>query len=560
MRHPLSISLAALATIGLAACTVTNLQDPIHDRDTVAALGLIPIPAHVERRPGECVIGPRTRVVLAADMAGGKMVARQMNQWLWRATGVASEGAPDEETMIVLMGDTDPEPGAVDYGPEGYRLEVTPGRIVVRASKAAGLFYGYQTLRQLLPAESQLRAAGYRTWEVPALVVQDQPRFSWRGMHLDVGRHFFSAGQIKRFLDLLAMHKFNTFHWHLTEDQGWRIQIKKWPKLTEVGAWRKESPKRGARDEGDGKPYGGFYTQEQIRDIVAYARERFITIVPEIEMPGHAQAAIAAYPQLGNTEDRLEVGTRWGVSRNVLNVNDETLAFVEDVLTEVIDLFPGLFIHIGGDECPKEQWKASEAAQRRKENEGLKTEEQLQSWFIGRVEDFLTQHQRRLIGWDEIQEGGLPVQATIMVWRNWDYGIRAIKQGHDIVMCPTSHCYLDYYQADPKQVQEPEAIGGLLPLEKVYAFEPMPEGLTEDEAKHVLGAQGNLWTEYIWSWDKLMYMAFPRACAMAETTWSPAERKDWEDFLARWRTHARRLDVLGVRYRPVAEQPARIDR
>ncbi|MHC4512137.1 MAG: beta-N-acetylhexosaminidase [Planctomycetota bacterium] len=554
MKNTISIS---LATIALAGCTVTDPHNAVNDKENVAAMGLIPAPMRVELQSGKCLIGPRTRVVVGTDMAGAAVVARHLNQWLWRATGVASAGYVAEETMIVLMGGAEPGREADQYGAEGYRLEVTPGRIVIRASQAAGLFYGFQTLRQMLPAEAELPAKDYRSWLVPAVVVHDQPRFQWRGMHLDVGRHFFPTDEIKRFLDLLALHKFNTFHWHLTEDQGWRIEIKKWPKLTEVGAWRKESPKKGARKEGDGKPYGGYYTQEQVRDLVAYARDRFITIVPEIEMPGHAQAAIAAYPQLGNTEERLEVGTRWGASPNVLNVNDETFAFLEDVLTEVIGLFPGEFVHIGGDECSKKQWKASQVAQRRMQEEGLANEQELQSWFIRRIESFLNQKGRRLIGWDEIQEGGLAPGATMMVWRSWDYGIKAVQQGHDIVMSPTTHCYFDHYQANPEH--EPEAIGGRLPLEKVYAFEPVPKELTEAEAKHVLGAQGNLWTEYIWDWDKLMYMAFPRTCAMAETTWSPAAGKDYEDFLARWRIHARRLDVLGVNYRTVTAGPGETD-
>jgi len=560
MKQPLLILLVTLATLALAlaACTVTNSTDAVNDNLSEATMGLIPAPMHIEGGSGECLVGPRTGVVVGTDMAGAGLVARHLNQWLWRATGVAGPGAVAEETMIVLMGPAEPGgAGQIEYGPEGYRLEVTPGRIVIRASHAAGLFHGFQTLRQLLPAESELPAENYRSWKVPAVVVRDRPRFRWRGMHLDVGRHFFPADQIYRFLDLLALHKFNVFHWHLTDDQGWRIQIKKWPKLTDIGAWRSESPKKGARKEGDGKPYGGFYTQEQIRRIVAYARERFITVVPEIEMPGHAQAAIAAYPQLGNTEEDLEVRTRWGVSRNVFNVDDQTFAFLEDVLTEVIDLFPGKFIHIGGDECPKEQWNASEAAKTRMQGEGLANGQELQSWFIRRIAAFLAKKGRQLIGWDEIQEGGLPPGATMMVWRSWDLGVKAVKQGHDIVMSPTSHCYFDHYQGDPKgnPSPEPEAIGGLLPLEKVYAFEPMPPGLTEEEQRHVLGAQGNLWTEYIWDWDKLMYMAFPRACAMAETTWSPAARKDYEDFLARWHVHARRLEILGVNYRTVTELP-----
>jgi hexosaminidase len=436
-------------------------------------------------------------------------------------------------------------------GDEGYVLDVMPERIDIRAPQAAGLFYAGITLLQLLPpAIFSASPQADMNWAVPCCRIEDQPRFRWRGMHLDVARHFMPMAFVKKFIDLLVLHKMNTFHWHLTEDQGWRIEIKKYPKLTEVGAWRKETRAGHERDGAglDGVPHGGFYTQDEAREVVAYAAARHINVVPEIEMPGHAQAAIAAYPELGNTDEKLEVWTQFGVNRHVVNVEESTVLFYQDVLREVLDIFPSPFIHVGGDECPKDEWRASERAQARMKELGLKDEHELQSWFIRRMDDFLNAHGRTLIGWDEILEGGLAANAVVMSWRGEEGGIDAAKAGHDVVMAPNRYVYFDYYITEDK-ANEPLAIGGFLPLDKVYGYEPVPAQLSADEARHVLGAQGELWTEYMKTPAMVEYMAFPRTCALSEVVWSPAARKNYADFLQRMAAHAQRLDALKVNHR-----------
>ena len=430
---------------------------------------------------------------------------------------------------------------------EGYRLNVTSDAVTVEAKTPAGLFYGLQTLTQLLFGD---HTSG---WSVPVVQIVDAPRFAYRGMHLDVGRHFFPVAFIKKYIDLLAMYKMNKFHWHLTDDQGWRIEIKKYPKLTEIGAYRQETVmgKNFERFDrpyiGDEKPHGGFYTQEEVREVVAYARARYIDVIPEIEMPGHATAALAAYPEFACTDGPFDVPTTWGIFEDVFCPKEETFQFLEDVLTEVIALFPSQYIHIGGDEVPKVRWQESEVAQEVISREGLADEDELQSYFIKRIESFLQAQGRRLIGWDEILEGGLAPDATVMSWRGMEGGIEAARQGHDVIMTPTSHTYFDYYQGDP--VQEPLAIRGLTPLEKVYGFEPVPETLSAEDAAHILGAQGNVWTEYMATTDHVEYMVFPRMLALAEVVWSPQELRNWEDFVQRLPDHLRHLDALGVNYR-----------
>jgi len=434
-----------------------------------------------------------------------------------------------------------------ESGPEGYRLSVSPSRIAIVAETYVGVFYGIQTLRQLFQSADHDLQIGSIT--IPAVEIEDSPRFVYRGMHLDVGRHFFPVEFVKKYIDLLAMYKMNTFHWHLTEDQGWRIEIKKYPRLTEVGAYRKETILARNFDPyiGDKKPYGGFYTQDEIREVVAYAKSRYVTVIPEIEMPGHSVAALAAYPELACTPGPFETATIWGVNENIYCPSEQTFAFLEDVLTEVMELFPSRYIHIGGDEAPKTRWEQSELAQEVMRREGLADEHELQSYFIRRIERFLLQHDRRLIGWDEILEGGLAPQATVMSWRGTVGGIEAAKQGHDVIMTPTSHVYLDYYQGDPEH--EPLAIGGYTPLEKVYGFEPVPDELSPEEAEHVLGAQGNVWTEYMKTPQYVEYMVFPRMLALAEVVWSPRDSRDWERFTAALPTQLRLLDQQRVNYR-----------
>ena len=435
-------------------------------------------------------------------------------------------------------------------GDEGYTLDVTPDHIAMRAPKAAGLFYAGITLLQLLPPAVFSSAPQLHVnWSVPSCHIEDQPRFRWRGMHLDVGRHFMPLEFIKRFIDLLALHKMNSFHWHLTEDQGWRLEIKKYPKLTEVGAWRKETRAGHEHNQAgfDGTPHGGFYTQDEAREIVAYAAARHVNVVPEIEMPGHAQAAIAAYPELGNTGEQLEVWPQFGVNVHVVNVEESTVQFYQDVLREVLDIFPSQFIHVGGDECPKDEWRASERVQARMKELGLKDEHELQSWFIRRMDTFLNEHGRTLIGWDEILEGGLAANAVVMSWRGEEGGIAAAQAGHDAVMATSSHLYFDYYITEDR-ANEPLAIGGYLPLAKVYSYEPVSAQLSADEAKHVLGAQGQLWTEYLKTPAAVEYMAFPRLCALSEVVWSPREGRDFADFSRRLAVHLERLAMLGVNY------------
>lgn len=437
-----------------------------------------------------------------------------------------------------------------DLGDEGYRLTVKGDRVEVEATTDAGLFYGAQTLRQLLPAPIYRKAKVEGVdWKVAGVKIEDKPRFKWRGSMLDTARYFMPKEFVMKYIDLLAMHKLNSFHWHLTDDQGWRIEIKKYPKLTEVGAWRNNTMTKYSPAEYTGKPHGGFYTQDDIREVVAYAKERHVTIVPEIEMPGHAQAAIAAYPWLGNDPSKqLEVATTWGVIENVFNVEDTTIQFLQDVITEVMDLFPGQFIHIGGDECPKTQWKASEKAQAKIKSLGLKDEHELQSWFIRQMDKFIDSKGRRLIGWSEILEGGLAEKAALMVWLGNDGAMTAVSSGHDIVMAQASHMYFDYYQSQDK-AKEPWSIGGFIPLEKVYSYEPILPEMTEAQAKHVMGVQFQIWTEYISNGKHVEYMAFPRGCALSEVAWSSKENRSFDRFRKGLPSHLDRLTAFDVNYR-----------
>jgi len=429
--------------------------------------------------------------------------------------------------------------------PEGYKLTIEGRRVRLLASQTQGVFYAIQTLRQLFPTNAL--HSPQSEISLPFVTVVDSPRYSYRGMHLDVSRHFFPVDFIKKYIDLLALHKFNVFHWHLTDDQGWRIEIKQYPKLTEVGAYREQTLVGHYRDQPhqfDGTRYGGFYTQEEVKDIVAYARARHITVIPEIEMPGHARAALAAYPELACTPGPFKVAEKWGIFEDIFCPTEETFTFLENVLLEVMELFPSEYIHIGGDEAPKVRWEESPEAQAVMKRENLSDAFELQSYFIQRIEKFVNANGKRIIGWDEILEGGLAPNATVMSWRGMEGGIEAARQGHDVIMTPTSHTYFDYYQSDP--AQEPLAIGGMLTLEKVYALEPTPEELTEAESQHILGAQANLWTEYIPTPDKVEYMIFPRACALAEVVWSPQAARDYKDFTARLASHISSLQAMDV--------------
>ena len=431
------------------------------------------------------------------------------------------------------------DPSWPDPTGEGYRLTVDSGGVAILARTEAGAFHARQTLRQLTTTDGR----------VPRVRIEDAPRFPWRGMHLDVGRHMYPVEFLKRYLDLMARYKFNTFHWHLTEDQGWRLEIKAYPRLTEVGSCRKETVVARNFDPyiGDGVPYCGFYTQEQVREVVRYAAQRHITVVPEIEMPGHSVAALAAYPELGCGPGPYEVWTLWGVNPDIYCPSEKTFEFLENVLTEVMALFPSTFIHVGGDEAPKDAWKKSPLAQGIIRRERLRNEEQLQGWFMHRIDRFLTRHGRRMVGWDEILEGGLAPGATVMSWRGTEGGIAAARAGHDVVMTPTSHLYFDYYQGARRY--EPLAGGGMVTLEQVYSYEPVPAVLTAAQAKHILGAQGNVWTEYMKDASHVEYMVLPRMLALAEVTWSPRQVRNWASFTARLPRELAALDSLGVNYR-----------
>jgi hexosaminidase len=517
----------AVAAIALAIAVPAAAQGP--------AVQVVPQPARVVPGTGRFVLGPTTAVAVRGGPAAQREADRLRAVVLeatGRTLGDSSRGSHGTITLRL-------DPAYADPTREGYRLVVASHGITLTARSGAGLFYGTETLRQLLGPDGS----------VPAVSIVDAPRFRWRGMHLDVGRHFHDVEFVKRYIDLLSRYKLNTFHWHLTEDQGWRLEIRKYPKLTDVGACRAETVVRREFDpfRGDGVPHCGFYTQEQVREVVRYAAERHVTVVPEIEMPGHSQAALAAYPELGCGPGPYAVWTMWGVSEHIYCPSERTFGFLQDVLVEVMELFPSTFIHIGGDEAPKTAWKQSTLAQEVMRRERLASEERLQSWFIHRIDRFLTSRGRRLVGWDEILEGGLAPGAAVMSWRGVDGGIAAARAGHDVVMTPTSHMYFDYYQGDPRW--EPLAGGGLVTLERVYGYEPVPSSLTPRQARHILGAQGNVWTEYMADGAHVEYMAVPRMLALAEVVWSPARTRSWAGFLARLPAQFTLLDRLGVSYR-----------
>jgi hexosaminidase len=460
---------------------------------------------------------------------------------------------------IVLKTEADPEKADILFktdtslAAEGYRLTVNERRILLEAADKEGIFYGVQTLRQLMPASLENGSeASIQVVEIPSVEIMDAPKFRYRGMHLDVARHFFSKEFIKEYISYLAMLKMNYFHWHLTEDQGWRIEIEQFPRLTSHAAYRDETLIGHYNDTPqtfDGQRYGGYYSKEDIKEIVSFAKQHYITIIPEIEMPGHAQAAISAYPELGCSGEQVPVATKWGVFENIYCPNQKTFAFLKGVLTEVMDLFPGKYIHIGGDEAPKKQWKQCAHCQKLIQDLNLKDEHELQSWFIKEIETFLNDNGKNMIGWDEILEGGLAPNATVMSWRGTLGGIEAAKSGHNVIMTPTSYAYFDYYQSEDPG--EPLAIGGYLPLEKVYAFNPVPDELNQDEASYILGAQGNVWTEYMKTQEQVEYMIFPRMLAMSEVVWTgPSENiaEDYPDFVNRVENFHQRMEAMDVNY------------
>lgn len=525
-RMPIIVALAAFMTMMTSTARGSDWPE------------IIPQPATMDTLDGTFRITANSTISVEGSDEALLEVASYLADVLETATGqrprISHGSSPTLAPGMIVLSTSGVDPR---LGPEGYELMVTQMLTMIRAPKPAGIFYGIQSLRQLLPPEA-LHGDLAADWSIPCVRIKDRPRYQWRGMLLDCGRHFMDVEYIKRHIDLLALHKMNVLHWHLTEDQGWRLQIEKYPKLTEIGAWR------GTGDD----RYGGYYTQDEVREIVAYAASRFVTVVPEIEMPGHCVAALAAYPELSCTGGPFEVSTRWGVHSDVYCAGSEApFEFLENVLLEVFEMFPSTYIHIGGDECPKVRWEACDACQKRIEDEGLADEHELQSYFIARMERFINEHGRRIIGWDEILEGGLAPNATVQSWRGMNGAITAARAGHNVIASPTSHCYLDYSH-------------DTISLEKIYSFEPTPAVLSPAEAQHILGAEGNMWTEYA-PQERVDRMVYPRLSALAEVTWSPAPQRNWSDFRSRMTRHYRRLDMLDVDYfvsPPRATTPTRV--
>ena len=503
---------------------------------TTAPTSLIPMPAQIDQADGSFQVDEKTPIVVADHDASTRHTADYLADLIGRTRGLHLHVTQGVATTNAIVLQRDPHAPVADS--EGYSLDVTSQGIRITARDDAGLFHGAITLWQLLTPDARQGSV-----LISALHIRDQPRFVWRGLMLDSVRHFQSAAEVEQLLDQMAQHKLNVFHWHLTDDQGWRIQIKRYPELTRIGAWR--TPPDAGR-EGEPTTYGGFYTQDQIRQIVAYAAARYITVVPEIDMPGHAQAAVAAYPQIGITGKRPSVSVDWGVNPYLYNVDDATFGFIDNVLDEVMTLFPSHYIHVGGDEAVKDQWHASAAAQAKMHALGLKDEDALQGWFIDRVGKYLATHGRGLIGWDEILDGGVPADATVMSWRGTQGALKAAQQGHDVVLSPAPGLYFDQLQSD-----RADEIAGRSPVQdlaSVYAFEPVPKELDAAQAKHVLGAQANVWTEHMPTMGHVEHAVFPRLDALSEVDWSAAKLRDWHGFLARLPAQFARYREQGIGY------------
>ncbi len=544
----MKISRFLLLTFSVFVISAVHAAEP-------GGISIVPKPVKVKPAAGIFRITDRTQLFFTAGNEEAQRTARFFAGHLQYSGGpvMTALGIGKKHNKAVgIIFLIDPK---ASLPSEGYILRINKKRIIIESSTGAGLFYGMQSLLQLFPAdlykEAPLKPGA--SWEIPCAEITDYPRFPYRGMHLDVSRHFFPKEFVMEYIDLLATFKMNTFHWHLADDNGWRIEIKKYPKLMSVSAWRvdRESFPWGERlpqQPGERATYGGYYTQDEIKEVVAFAKSRYVTIIPEIEMPAHCVEVLAAYPELSCTGGPFTVptGSYWPNTDIYCAGNDSVFDFLEDVLTEVIALFPSAYIHVGGDEADKTRWKECPKCQERMQKEGLKDEKELQSYFIRRIEKFLISKDRKMIGWDEILEGGLAPEATVMSWRGMEGGIAAASQGHDVIMTPGSHCYFDYYQADP--LFEPKAIGGFVTLAKVYSFEPVPEELPAGKEKHILGAQGNLWTEYIPTPEHAEYMALPRMIALAEVDWTQKALKNWEDFRERLEPQLRKLETKGINF------------
>jgi hexosaminidase len=550
----LCISLVSGLTFAARAADQAQSSPPpptnVHIVADAPAAGpaLIPTPEKMTVREGAFTLRPETPILFdSKSEATGTLLAERLRAATGFAFPAKSSGGPTAGAITLTTAGSDPA-----LGPEGYELIVAPDSVLVRAPAEAGLFHGAVTFLQLLPPEvfAAKPTAGVK-WEAPGVEIKDKPRFAWRGLLLDVSRHFFTKQEVEKILDALALHKINVLHWHLVDDEGWRIEIKKYPRLTEVGAWRKKigfglDPKASTAYGPDGR-YGGYYTQDDIREVVAYAAARHITIVPEIEMPGHSSAALAAYPEYSCQGGPFTTEPREHTVPGVYCAgNDGTFDFLQNVLLEVFDLFPGKYIHVGGDEVQTSSWAKCAKCQARKKAEGLTSDRQLESYFIQRMEKFINAHDRSLIGWSEIREGGLAKNAALMDWIGG--ATEGATAGHDVVMTPEADCYLDHYQSKDHK-KEPRAIGGFLPLRTIYGFDPIPAKLAPEFQQHILGAQGNLWSEYIPNLRHAEYMIFPRESALAEVAWSPKEARNFDDFLRRLETDQNRLDQIGVNYR-----------
>ena len=539
-----------------AAVVLTSGQAYAAPSASSAQVDVIPAPARVEFRKGVFAIRDGTVISIPRD-PGAARIARYFADLMDRTCHVhlkiverSNETPPEDAIVFRFVGATRRDPKGEDYA-----LDVAPGRIVAESPDAGGLFYAAVTLWQLSTATG---AAGKEGISIQALDLTDKPRFHWRGLMLDSARHFQPPQFVMQLIDWMALHKLNVLHWHLTDDQGWRLEIKKYPRLTEVGAWRVPAGAAAAADidpaTGHPRLYGGFYTQDEVRRIVAYAAERNITIVPELDMPGHATAAIAAYPQLGVTDHPPTApGSDWGIYENVYNVDDSTFAFLDDVLDEVMALFPGEYVHVGGDEAVKNQWQASAKIQARMRALHIADEDGLQSYFIQRLEKYLNAHGRRMIGWDETLEGGIAKNATIMSWRGIDGAVKAVQAGHDAILSPSPTLYFDHRQGAGSD--EPPGRGQVISLHDVYDFNPMPSGITAAEGHHVLGLQANVWTEHIRTEERVEYMTFPRAAAVAEIGWSGPEKHDWNDFVRRLLAQFARYKAVGLTYSDDALHP-----
>ncbi|WP_206862032.1 family 20 glycosylhydrolase [Lysobacter changpingensis] len=551
MKRQFMLGVAAVAlTMGLSACqrgdapkadaakataaTPADTTAATTISASAAATPVIPRPAKVELREGRFAFGPQSRIAVAGGDAEATRIARDFASRVQQARGFAPpvEGAAEGAAVVFAI-----DPDIAPAGDEAYVVDIAAQGTKITARKPAGLFYGAVTLWQLLADGAQGEAS------IAAQRIEDAPRFGWRGLMLDVARHFRTPDEVKVVLDQMALHKLNTFHWHLTDDQGWRIQIKRYPKLTEAGGCRIPAGAAGRDADGKPKPYCGFYTQDEIRDIVKYAAERYITVVPEIDLPGHAQAAIASYPEFGVTGQAPPVSPDWGIHTWLFNVDDNTFGFLQNVLDEVMPLFPGRYVHLGGDEAAKDQWEQSATVQAKRKSLGLKDDMQLQSWFMGRLGKYIEGHGKRLIGWDEILEGGPPADATVMSWRGTDGAIEAARAGHDVVLSPSPDLYLNHVQSDAGD----ETPGRLevKSLRNVYNFKVVPAQLSAEQATHVLGAQGNLWTEHHRTMQRVERALFPRGAALAEVTWSPESRLDWNDFLQRMAFQMTRYRLTG---------------